>query len=213
VPTPASPTRVLLVRHAGTTSSDAGLFAGSSDVELSEAGLAQAAHLGQRLAGADIYAAYCSDMRRAVATAQAVCAPHGIAPTATPWLRELDHGHWEGKSREAVEREFPDEYRLWSADPFGYAPPGGQSGLDVLSRALPAMRHIVEDSAGRTVLVVSHTATNRLLLCAWLGIDPRRYRDRLAQDLACLNVLEFRGPAEARLLLMNDTSHLAGTAG
>src|SRR6476620_9709929 len=48
VPTP--PTRLLLARHGGTTSSDAGLFAGSSDVELSDLGRAQAARLAQRLA-------------------------------------------------------------------------------------------------------------------------------------------------------------------
>ena len=207
---PIAPTRILLVRHGGTTASDAGLFAGASDVVLSDAGRAQVARLADRLAGAKIYAAYCSDLRRTVATAEALCAPHGIAPTATPSLRELDHGQWEGLSHEHVERQFADEYRAWSADPFTYAPPGGQSGLDVLARALPALRHIVEDSVGRTALVVSHTATNRLLLCALLGVDPRCYRDRLAQDLACLNVLEFRGPSDARLLLMNDTSHLAG---
>jgi len=109
-----------------------------------------------------------------------------------------------------VERRFPDEYRAWSDDPFTYAPPGGQAGAVVLARALPALSAIVASHPGRTVLVVSHTATNRLLLCALLGIEPRRYRDRLAQDLACLNVLEFRDPANARLLRMNDTSHLAG---
>jgi probable phosphoglycerate mutase len=205
----AASTRVLLVRHGGTTSSDAGLFAGSTDVELSDSGRTQVERLAARLAREDIRAAYCSDLQRAVATAIALCAPHGVAPAPTAALRELDHGHWEGLSHEEVERRFAVEYRAWSADPLAYAPPGGQSGIAVLSRALPALTQIVARHADETVLVVSHTATNRLLLCALLGIDPRRYRDRLAQDLACLNVLEFRSPSDARLLLMNDTSHLA----
>jgi probable phosphoglycerate mutase len=213
VPHPDAATRIFLARHGGTTSSDAGLFAGSSDVELSDVGRAQARQLAERLARETIDAAYCSDMKRTVATAAAVCAPHPLSPAPTAALRELDHGHWEGLSRAEVETRFAGEYRAWSDDPFNYAPPGGQSGAAVLARALPALTGIVADHPGKTVLVVSHTATNRLLLCALLGIDPRRYRDRLAQDLACLNVLEFRGPANARLLLMNDTSHLAGVSG
>lgn len=204
------PTRVLLVRHGGTTSSDAGLFAGSSDVELSDVGRSQAAQLADRLGAERIDAAYCSDLKRTTATAAAICAPHRLAPVPTPALREVDHGHWEGLSREQVQREYAAEYRAWSDDPFNYAPPGGQSGSAVLARALPALHNMVAEHQGQSVLVVSHTATNRLLLCALLGIDPRRYRDRLAQDLACLNVIEFREPAGARLLLMNDTSHLKG---
>jgi broad specificity phosphatase PhoE len=210
---PSAPARILLARHGGTTSSDAGLFAGSSDVDLSDLGRAQANCLAERLAGEKIAAAYCSDMKRTIATATAVCARHGLSPSPTAALRELDHGHWEGLSREEVERRFAAEYRAWSDDPFTYAPPGGQAGAAVLARALPALTAIVAAHPSQTVLVVSHTATNRLLLCALLGIEPRRYRDRLAQDLACLNVLEFRDPANAKLLRMNDTSHLTSLPG
>lgn len=57
------------------------------------------------------------------------------------------------------------------------------------------------------MLVVSHKATIRLVLCGLLGIDARGYRDRLDQSPACLNVLDFRDPVRARLTLFNDTSH------
>jgi hypothetical protein len=48
------------------------------------------------------------------------------------------------------------------------------------------------------------------LLCGLVGIDPRRSRDRLGQDLASLNILEFASPTEARAATINDTSHLDG---
>ena len=83
------------------------------------------------------------------------------------------------------------------------------SGLQVLARALPAFRRIVIDHPGQTVFIVSHKATNRLLLCSLLGIDARFYRDRLTQELACLNVLVFKAPSDARVALMNDISHYA----
>ena len=95
----------------------------------------------------------------------------------------------------------------WEADPFTYAPPGAESGVAVLARALPAIREIVTAHEGQTVLVVSHKATIRLVLCSLLGIDARGYRDRLDQSPACLNVLDFRGPVHARLTLFNDISH------
>ena len=62
---------------------------------------------------------------------------------------------------------------------------------------------------GKTVLVVSHKATNRLLLCSLMGIDPRFYRERLAQDLACLNVIDFSDPSRGLVVRLNDISHYA----
>ena len=35
----------------------------------------------------------------------------------------------------------------------------------------------------------------------------RTPRDRLDQAPACLNVVDFKGPVRARLMLFNDTSH------
>jgi probable phosphoglycerate mutase len=42
-----------------------------------------------------------------------------------------------------------------------------------------------------------------------LGFDERGYRDRLDQAPACLNVLDFKDPVHARLMLFNDISHYA----
>ena len=69
------------------------------------------------------------------------------------------------------------------------------------------MREIVVRHAGQNVLVVSHKATLRLLLSSLLGFDARGYRDRLDQSPACLNVVDFKDPVRARLMLFNDISH------
>ena len=57
--------------------------------------------------------------------------------------------------------------------------------------------------------MVSHKATLRLVLSSLLGFDARGYRDRLDQVLACLNIVDFKDPVRARLMLFNDTSHYA----
>jgi probable phosphoglycerate mutase len=77
----------------------------------------------------------------------------------------------------------------------------------VLARALPVVREVVTRHPGGRVVVVSHKATLRLVLSSLLGFDARGYRDRLDQAPACLNVVDFRGPVRARLMLFNDTSH------
>jgi probable phosphoglycerate mutase len=202
-------TRLFLVRHGATTLSAEDRFAGSTDVALSDEGRQQAIRLGARLADDRIAAVYCSPMRRTLDTAALAAQPHGLAPVTRPGLREIDHGHWEGLTRQEVEERFGDEYARWEADPFTVAPDGGECGVDVMARALPVIRAIVEAHEGENVLVVSHKATIRLVISSLLGFDARGYRDRLDQAPACLNVLDFKDPVRARLMLFNDISHYA----
>lgn len=202
-------TRLLLIRHGATVLSAEDRFAGATDVELSDEGRQQARCLGERLAGAELAAIYASPMRRTVETAKLVMGAHPLTLETDPGLKEIDHGRWEQLTRREVEARFPDEYETWEADPFTFAPEGGESGLSVMARALPVLRRIVVANAGKTVAVVSHKATIRLALCSLLGIDARGYRDRLDQSPACLNVLDFKDPVRARLVVYNDTSHYA----
>ena len=200
-------TTMFLIRHGATVLSREDRFAGSSDVALSDEGIEQAKKLGKRLKHEKISAVYCSDMHRAIHTAEAVGQPHGLTPIQRPALREIDHGHWEGMVHKAVEEQFAAEYKAWDADPLLTPPPGGESGLSVLARSLPALAKIVADHTNQTIAVVSHKATNRLLLCSILGMDPRLYRARISQDTACLNRIEFRDMNNARVTLLNDISH------
>jgi broad specificity phosphatase PhoE len=200
---------MFLVRHGETTVASEDRFAGSSDVPLSAAGRLQAERLAARLSREPIAAAYCSPMQRTRDTAAIVAAPHRREATVRDGLREIGHGRWEGLRRREVEAGFPDEYAAWEEDPFTVAPEGGESGVQVVARALPVVRDVVVAHPGENVLVVSHKATIRLVIACLLGFDPRGYRDRLDQLPACLNVLDFRTPVRVRLVLFNDISHYA----
>jgi len=200
-------TRIYLVRHGATQLSAEDRFAGAVDVHLSDEGKFQAGRLGERLADDSIAAVYCSPMTRTIQTATIVTAPHTLPLIHREGLREIHHGHWEGMRRADVEEQFPDEYAAWEEDPFTFAPQGGEAGVNVIARALPVIREIVVNHRGQNVLVVSHKATLRLLISSLLGFDARGYRDRLDQSPACLNVLDFKDPVRARLMLFNDVSH------
>lgn len=203
-------TRMLLVRHGATVRTAEDRFSGDEGVDLSEEGRAQVQALAERLRPAQIRAVYASPFSRTRETAQILTEPHGLEIALRGGLQEISHGHWEGWNRCDVEKAFPEEYEAWEADPFSFAPGGGEAGVSVLARALPVIREIVVSHPHDTVLVVSHKGTIRLLLASLLGFDARGYRDRLDQAPACLNVVEFKGPVHARLMLFNDVSHYAG---
>jgi broad specificity phosphatase PhoE len=200
-------TRLYLVRHGATQLTAEDRFSGSVGVDLSEEGRRQAKRLAERLSDDGIAAVYCSPLSRTVETANLLAKPHRLAPTHCDGLREISHGRWEGLTRREVEERFPEEYAAWEEDPFTFAPKDGESGLGVLARALPVIREIVVAHPDECVLVVSHKATLRLILSSLLGFDARGYRDRLDQSPACLNVVDFKDPVRARLMLFNDISH------
>lgn len=199
-------TRVFLIRHGATVLSAEDRFAGATDVPLSDEGREQAKALGSRLSHEKVVAVYASPLVRTMETARLLCAK-GMEPTPKDGLREISHGRWEELTRKEVEAKYANEYAAWEEDPFTFAPEGGESGVSVMARALPALREIVLRHTGTNIAVVSHKATIRLVLCGLLGIDARGYRDRLDQAPACLNVIDFKDPVRARLVTYNDTSH------
>lgn len=200
-------TRLYLIRHGATSLSAEDRFSGGTEVDLSDEGRWQAACLARRLADDKIVAFYCSPMRRTVDTAAIIAEKFNLIPQPREGLREIHHGRWETLSRAEVAAKYPDEYAAWQEDPFTFAPEGGESGLMVMARALPVIRSIVVQHTGQTVAVVSHKATIRLILSSMLGFDARGYRDRLEQSPASLNILDFKDPVRARLMLFNDVSH------
>jgi broad specificity phosphatase PhoE len=206
-------TRIYLIRHGATVLSAEDRFAGATDVDLSAEGRRQAEALAVRLSDDHITAVYCSPMKRTIETATIVARPQNLTPIRRDGLREINHGRWESLRRSDVEAQFPEEYAAWEEDPFIYAPLEGESGLSVMARALPVVREVVLTHRDETVAIVSHKATIRLIISSLLGFDPRGYRDRLDQAPACLNVLDFKDPVRARLMVFNDVSHYVDQPG
>lgn len=200
-------TRILLIRHGDTQSSQGGRFTGAQDIPLSKEGHIHATELAVRLARYPLDAAYASSLSRALETTQTVAAMHGLTVTPVPGLRELSHGVWDGKNRDEIAAAWPAQLVEYDRDPYHFRPEGGESGEDVLMRAVPALQEIIRRHPNQQVLVGAHKTTNRLLICHFLGLDPQFYREKLAQRPAALNVLEFPNENEAQLLLLNDIGH------
>ena len=205
-------TRLYLVRHGATELTAEDRFSGSVGVDLSEEGRGQVRRLATRIADDAIAAVYCSPLephRRDRRHPRGAAPAHSHPPRrpARDQPRPLGGLDPAARWRSAFPTSTPPGRPIPSPSP----PQDGESGLGVLARALPVVREIVVAHPDETVLVVSHKATLRLILSSLLGFDARGYRDRLDQSPACLNVVDFKDPVRARLMLFNDISHYQDT--
>jgi probable phosphoglycerate mutase len=148
-----------------------------------------------------------SPLGRAVATAKPLCEATGIRMQVKDGLKEIAFGQWEGKTPEDVNREFHDDYIRWLTDPGWNAPTGGQRGIEVARNSSRVIEEIGTTFSEGNVLIVSHKATIRIMLCALLGIDVGRFRDRISMPVGSVSIVEMatEGP---KMHLLGDRSYM-----
>jgi broad specificity phosphatase PhoE len=195
------------VRHGETQSSQTGGYCGILDVALTPEGHQMAEEFAAAYTSLPWAAVFCSPLRRSVDTAKPLCDAVGLEMQLRDGLKEIAYGQWEGKTPEEVNHQFHDDYVSWLADPGWNAPTGGERGVDIARRSSMVLDEIERTYSSGNVLVVSHKATTRIMLCSLLGIDVGRYRDRISMPVASLSVVEMteQGPL---LKLLGDRSHL-----
>ena len=200
---------VYFLRHGQTALSREDNFCGSGlDPELTPEGLEMAQAFAAAYRTKPWRAIYSSSLQRAIATAQPICDALGIALQVRAELNEIGYGKWEGSTKETVDRNYHDEYVSWLADPAWHAPTGGELAITIARRSLRAIDEIKQQFTEGNVLVVSHKATIRIMLCSLLGIDVGRFRYRLGCPVGSVSVVEFslEGPL---LHSLADRSHLS----
>jgi broad specificity phosphatase PhoE len=198
---------IYFLRHGETTASQTGGYCGTLDPDLTPEGYQMAEDFADAYKSLPWVAVFSSPLRRAVATAKPLCETAGLPMQLKEGLREIAYGQWEGRSPEEVNREFHDTYVRWLADPGWNAPTGGERGIDIARRSSFVLEEIEQTCRAGNVLVVSHKATTRIMLCSLLGIDVGRFRDRLSMPVASISIVELatHGPL---LHLIGDRSYL-----
>jgi broad specificity phosphatase PhoE len=206
-----------LLRHGETTYSQSGAHCGWIDPDLTPIGQTMAAQFAQAYRSTPWAGVYCSPMKRAIATAQPLCFAIDRPPEIRIGLKEIHYGDWEGKTLDEVLAQSPDSYQRWVAEPAWNAPDGGETGLQVANRSLAVVGEITHKHSDGNVLLVSHKATIRIILCNLLGIEQGRYRDRLDIPACSVSVVTMKtnGPMLKslgdRYHLSPDLRHLPGT--
>jgi broad specificity phosphatase PhoE len=199
--------QLYLLRHGETLHSRTGTYCGDLDPELTAAGQQMAESFAMAYAELPWDAIYVSPMQRTVATAKPICETVGLPMQLREGLKEIRYGQWEGQTQAFVRQHYPEDYLNWMTEPAWNPPTDGETALQVANRASPVVTELEERYSTGHVLIVSHKATLRIILCHLLGIELGRYRDRIDMPVASVSVIRFdhHGPLLQRL---GDRSHL-----
>ena len=197
--------RVILVRHGQTPASVERRFAGSSDVELTQEGHAQARMLASRLSKVSVDELVVSPLVRCRQTAAPIAEALGVEPVTVDALRECDFGAWEGLTSAEVREAYPDHFDRWIGDE-SVQPPDGESWAEVYERCDAWWDEVTAAAEGRTVLAVTHGGVVLTVLRRALGA-PYVALIAFEIDPCSVTMVSSRGRLW-RVRLVNDTTHL-----
>jgi broad specificity phosphatase PhoE len=191
---------IYLLRHGEVEHYYRGRLVGQVDALLTDKGLHQAQSWGKALSDVQFRGIFCSDLTRAIRTAEIIAGGSQSLIKVLPQLREINLGEWDGLTHDEVKMRSLEGWDSRGRDLAGYRPPGGESFLDLSSRIIPVFEEIVFQTEGK-ILIVGHAGVNRTILCHVLGM-PLVNLLRICQDYACLNIIE-RSEGSFRLRIMN----------
>lgn len=188
-------TRVVLLRHGRTAWNAERRMQGRLDPPLDETGEAQAAAVAPVVQRFEPVVVVASDQMRAFQTALAVTEGTGLEPRKEPRLRETDVGAWSGLVDTEVRADWPGALEQWRDDA-AFAPPDGESRVDVAARGLPVVHELVGtpevDAEGATALLVAHGGTITGVTCGFLGWPVEIWPSLQPLGNCRWAVLEFR---------------------
>ncbi|EHR49952.1 fructose-2,6-bisphosphatase [Saccharomonospora marina XMU15] len=162
--------RLVLWRHGETDFNSVGRMQGHLDSALTEVGWNQARFAVPALARFEPDLVIASDLRRATDTATVLTEAIGVPLRIDKRLRETHLGEWQGLTGADVDERAPGERERWRTDAT-WAPPGGESRVDVAARAYEVVDDLVSgDDDYHTVLLAAHGGLILALTARLLGL-------------------------------------------
>jgi probable phosphoglycerate mutase len=194
----------VLLRHGRTSWNATGRAQGHADVELDEAGHAQAAAVAPWVAGFGPVALWSSDLARARQTAAYVEKETGLEARLDPRLREFDVGERTGMTMVEFAATHPDEHAAWVRDRRAGLP-GAEEVAEVLARTLPAYDDVLADlPPGGTAVVVTHGAALKASVLALLDWPQDHHQQLQGLDNCAVAVVaQDAGDGARRLVAWN----------
>ena len=161
--------RIVLLRHGRTKWNAATRIQGQLDPELDDVGIAQARAIAPAIAAMEPAVLWSSDLARARQTADEVAKQTGLTASYDERLREFSLGEYQGLTHAELEARSAEEHERFHRGEWDGIP-GAESVAEVAARFVAALRELVAQVApGETAVVVSHGASTRLGLVAFLG--------------------------------------------
>jgi glucosyl-3-phosphoglycerate phosphatase len=158
--------RLVLWRHGETNYNASGRMQGHLDSALTDVGRNQARFAVPALARFSPDLVVASDLRRALDTATVFVQATSVPLRIDKRLRETNLGEWQGKTGAEVDEMAPGARAQWQSDAT-WAPPGGESRVEVAARAAEVVAGL-DEGGEETVVLCAHgglitALTGRLL--------------------------------------------------
>lgn len=193
-------TRIIAVRHGETAWNVQTRIQGQLDIALNEKGRWQALRVGRALAEEELAAIYSSDLLRAHATAQAIATHHRQRKVQIhAGLRERGFGSFEGMTYADIESQWPDASKRWRQRDPDFAPPGGETPLQLHARVAATVDALAAPHVGEQIVLVAHG-----------GVMDMLYRLATQQGVSAPRTWELGNAAINRLLWTPDGLTLVG---
>lgn len=161
--------RIHLVRHGQTNWNLERRIQGQTNSQLTELGRQQAQEVGERLKDIPFNAVYASTSDRARDTAEIILRQHSkskdLSLLLRDELREIALGPWEGRLYEEIKEEDEEGHGHFWQNPALFKREGAESFYDLQERAVKEIEGIAARHPGQEVLVVSHGAFIKSVLC------------------------------------------------
>ena len=192
-------TTLVLVRHGATSLTADKRFSGGlagSNPGLTDEGRAQVREVAEWLAplGEGVEAVVASPVRRTRESAEILAERLGRDLVEEPGFAEMEFGVWDGLTFAEVRERYPEEIQGWLGA-LDVAPEGGESFTEVEKRVLAGLERVLDDYAGRTVVVVSHVTPIKILVAH--AVDaPLSALFRMELSTASVSVVSFVRPTD-----------------
>lgn len=161
---------IYLLRHGETEENKNRYYYGKLDVELNEDGRLQALKAGQFLKEVMFDKIYVSERKRVKETAAIVLGESRNKLMEDKRINEMNFGEFEGRNYEEIKRLYPEEYEAWTNNWKSFAPPGGESYIQVYNRVKCFMQEILQVQE-ENILIVTHGGIIRTIYSYVMGGD------------------------------------------
>jgi probable phosphoglycerate mutase len=212
-------TTLIMVRHGRTSLTEGRKISGGDgeNPDLSDLGNKDASDVALELARVGNSGAFSflekpavvihSPIKRAAQTASKIAQRLGAEQVELADLREIGFGDWDGLTNEELFVGYEEHYQRWRGS-YNVAPPNGESLQDFDVRVNQSLDFILDNFAGKTVVVVAHVMPIRGLLRIANDASVAGFW-RVDLGPASISIARFWGREAAEIVCVNSTSHLS----
>ncbi len=176
--------KVFFVRHGQSEANLKKIYAGQSDVPLTEQGRAEAEAIAPILANIHFDRVYSSDLSRAIDT-QKLALPGVKADAVTPLIREYDVGNIVGKPTGSEKTLSPEGSRDYTAF-------GGETTEMVVARLKKFLNTYLENDPCENAAVFTHNGIMVAMMNMILGNEKRVNSKGIQSKNCAINVFEYK---------------------